>query len=108
MDTLTLILVMLLAVLFSGVVVRVLPFSVPLPLMQIGFGFVIAASFESGIVLEPEVFFLLFLPPLLFLDGWRIPKDGLFKNKMGVLQLAFGLVFLTVLGLGYFIHWMIR
>lgn len=107
MDTLTLILVMLLAVLFSGVVVRVLPFSVPLPLMQIGFGFVIAASFESGIVLEPEVFFLLFLPPLLFLDGWRIPKDGLFKNKMGVLQLAFGLVFLTVLGLGYFIHWMI-
>lgn len=107
MDTLTLILVMLVAVLFSGVLVRILPFSVPLPLMQIGFGFVIAASFERGIELEPEVFFLLFLPPLLFLDGWRIPKDGLFKNKTGVLQLAFGLVFLTVFGLGYLIHWMI-
>jgi NhaP-type Na+/H+ or K+/H+ antiporter len=24
--------------------------------------------------LEPEIFFLLFLPPLLFLDGWRIPS----------------------------------
>ena len=107
MDTLTLVLVMLVAVLFSGALVRVLPFSIPLPLMQIGFGFVIAASFKSGIELEPEVFFLLFLPPLLFLDGWRIPKDGLFKNKMGVVQLAFGLVFLTVFGLGYLIHWMI-
>lgn len=107
MDSLTLILVMLVAVLLSGVLVRVLPFSVPLPLMQIGFGFVIAASFKSGIELEPEVFFLLFLPPLLFLDGWRIPKDGLFKNKAGVLQLAFGLVFLTIFGLGYLIHWMI-
>ena len=107
MNTLTLVLVMLVAVLFSGALVRVLPFSIPLPLMQIGFGFVIAASFKSGIELEPEVFFLLFLPPLLFLDGWRIPKDGLFKNKMGVVQLAFGLVFLTVFGLGYLIHWMI-
>jgi len=107
MTTLTLILVMLVAVLLSGVLVRILPFSIPLPLMQIGFGFLIAASFERGIELEPEVFFLLFLPPLLFLDGWRIPKNGLFQNKMGVVQLAFGLVFLTVFCLGYVLHWMI-
>lgn len=107
MTTLILILVMLVAVLLSGVLVRILPFSIPLPLMQIGFGFLIAASFERGIELEPEVFFLLFLPPLLFLDGWRIPKNGLFQNKMGVFQLAFGLVFLTVFCLGYLLHWII-
>ena len=40
----------------------------------------IAGVFNRGHALEPEVFFLLFLPPLLFLDGWRIPKQGLFRD----------------------------
>jgi hypothetical protein len=29
-----------------------------------------------GVALKPDIFFLLFLPPLLFLNGWRIPKEG--------------------------------
>jgi NhaP-type Na+/H+ or K+/H+ antiporter len=28
--------------------------------------------------LDPTVFFFLFIPPLLFLDGWRIPKGAMF------------------------------
>jgi CPA1 family monovalent cation:H+ antiporter len=59
------------------------------------------------VALDPEVFFLLFLPPLLFLDGWRIPKEGLWREKGGILQLSFGLVLLTVVGLGLILHWMI-
>ena len=53
------------------------------------------------------MFFLLFLPPLLFLDGWRIPKQGLFRDKGAILELAFGLVVFTVIGAGLLIHWMI-
>jgi CPA1 family monovalent cation:H+ antiporter len=43
----------------------------------------------------------------LFLDGWRIPKQGLFRDKGIILELALGLVIFTVLGVGYFVHWMI-
>ncbi|TFL15592.1 Na+/H+ antiporter [Pusillimonas caeni] len=98
-------LAMLAAVLLSGVLARLLP--LPLPLIQIALGFLISAVFEQGVQLEPDIFFLLFLPPLLFLDGWRIPKESLFREKLGIVQLAFGLVLLTVAGLGYLLHWMI-
>ncbi|MFT4173035.1 MAG: Na+/H+ antiporter [Rhodocyclaceae bacterium] len=106
-DAVGITLAMLLAVIVSGLVVRVLPWPLPVPLVQIGLGAVIAGVFNHGVSLEPEVFFLLFLPPLLFLDGWRIPKEGLLRDKLSIIELAFGLVFFTVLGLGYFIHWMI-
>src|SRR6185503_18595230 len=57
--------------------------------------------------LDPEIFFLLFVPPLLFLDGWRIPNEELLKDRAAVLGLALGLVLLTVAGVGFFVHWMI-
>ena len=60
-----------------------------------------------GVELKPEILFLPFLPPLLFLDGWRIPKEGLFRDHWLILQLALGLVVFTVVGVGLFVHWMI-
>ncbi len=107
MHTIEVVLAMLVAVAISGYLVRVIPFSLPLPLVQIGLGAVIAGAFKRGHALDPELFFLLFLPPLLFLDGWRIPKQGLFRDKGAILELAFGLVIFTVLGAGFLIHWMI-
>jgi len=44
------------------------------------------------VTLDPEIFFLLFLPPLLFLDGWRIPREELFKDGKTIVELALGLV----------------
>ncbi|MFL9583226.1 Na+/H+ antiporter [Stenotrophomonas sp. AB1(2024)] len=107
MHTIEVVLAMLVAVVASGYLVRVLPLSLPLPLVQIALGAVIAGVFNRGHALEPEMFFLLFLPPLLFLDGWRIPKQGLFRDKGVILELAFGLVVFTVIGAGLLIHWMI-
>ena len=107
MHTIEVVLAMLVAVVASGYLVRVLPLSLPLPLVQIGLGAVIAGVFNRGHALQPEMFFLLFLPPLLFLDGWRIPKQGLFRDKGVILELAFGLVIFTVVGAGLLIHWMI-
>jgi len=107
MESLGVVLAMLLAVIGSGYLVRVLPFALPLPLVQIALGAVIAGVFGHGVTLDPEIFFLLFLPPLLFLDGWRIPKVGLFRDKGIILELALGLVVFTVLGAGFLIHWLV-
>lgn len=107
MGTIGIALAMLAAVVFSGVLTRVLPFAVPTPLAQIALGAVIAAFSDHPVRLEPDIFFLLFLPPLLFLDGWRIPKEGLLRDKGMILELALGLVICTVFGMGIFIHWMI-
>ncbi|WP_148715711.1 Na+/H+ antiporter [Chitinolyticbacter meiyuanensis] len=107
METITLVLVMFVAVILSSTLVRMLPIPLPLPLIQIALGAGIGMVANWRLELDPEVFFLLFLPPLLFLDGWRIPKEGLFRDKGIILALALGLVFITVLGVGYFIHLLI-
>ncbi|MGH8136639.1 MAG: Na+/H+ antiporter [Steroidobacteraceae bacterium] len=107
MGTIGIALAMLAAVVLSGVLIRMLPFAVPTPLAQIALGAVIAAFSDHAVRLEPDIFFLLFLPPLLFLDGWRIPKEGLLRDQGMILELALGLVFCTVIGMGFFIHWMI-
>lgn len=107
MGVIEIVVIMLAAVVVSGVAVRALPFAVPTPLVQIGLGAIIAGFSGRAVRLEPDIFFLLFLPPLLFLDGWRIPKEGLLRDKGIILELALGLVFFTVLGMGLFIHWLI-
>mgnify|MGYP001244557227 CR=1 FL=1 len=96
------VLVALLAVVASGLIGRVT--RLPVPLVQMALG---AALSMAGLALarfEPETFFLLYLAPLLFLDGWRIPKDALFRDASTILTLALGLVAFTVLGMGLFIH----
>jgi CPA1 family monovalent cation:H+ antiporter len=107
LETIAVALFLLLAVAVSGALARMFPLLLPLPLVQIAFGAAIASVASLGVELQPDIFFLLFLPPLLFLDGWRIPKQGLFRDKATILELAFGLVVFTVVGIGYFVSWMI-
>lgn len=107
METITTALLLLLAVVASGSIGRIIPFALPLPLVQIALGAAIASVATLRVELSPDIFFLLFLPPLLFLDGWRIPKEGLLRDKGTILELALGLVVFTVLGVGLLIHWMI-
>src|SRR5690625_6971471 len=107
MEIIALIAVLFIAVIVSSMIGRMLPWGIPTPLIQIALGFAITNFFDEGIALQPEVFFFLFIPPLLFLDGWRIPKDELKKDRFGIFLLAFGLVIITVIGLGYLLHWLI-
>jgi CPA1 family monovalent cation:H+ antiporter len=107
LEVVTLCLFLLLAVVISGIVSRILPSALPRPLVQIALGAIVGTVAHVRVQLDPELFFLLLVPPLLFLDGWRIPKDELFRDGSTVLGLALGLVFLTVLGLGLFVHWLI-
>jgi CPA1 family monovalent cation:H+ antiporter len=107
METVEMVLALLLAVAASGFMDRLSPVPLPLPILQIGLGALLAYVGGFQVELQPELFFLLFLPPLLFLDGWRIPKRGLFRDGWTIVELALGLVLFTVLGVGLFIHWMI-
>lgn len=81
---------------------------VPVPLMQIALGIIIAAI-PSGLHmhLEPELFFVLFIAPLLYNDGKHVSRAELWKLRVPILLLAVGLVFATVFLIGYAIHWMI-
>ncbi len=100
------VLILLMLVSVSKLVGRVLP--IPLPLVQIGAGALLAwPTLGFHVALNPELFLFLFLPPLLFADGWRIPKRELWRIRGPVVALAVGLVLFTVVGAGYFIHWIL-
>ncbi len=80
----------------------------PLPIFLVVVG--AAASFLPGLQavrVDPEVFLLLFIPPLLFADARVLPRRDLLHVLKPVLLLALGLVVLTVVAVGYFIHWLI-
>jgi Na+/H+ antiporter len=106
-EAIAVVLCLLFTVVVGGTLARMSPVPLPLPLVQIALGAFIASMANLGVKLKPDIFFLLFLPPLLFLDGWRIPKEGLLRDKGTILELALGLVVLTVVCVGYLINWMI-
>ncbi|MBB3772614.1 CPA1 family monovalent cation:H+ antiporter [Angulomicrobium tetraedrale] len=107
MNAITIILVLIVGVVVTHWFSRALGGRIALPLVQIAAGAAIGLTTSFGVKLEPEMFFVLFLPPLLFLDGWRVPKQDLQDNAVTILALAFGLVFLTVLGVGLLLNLMI-
>ncbi|MFF7708060.1 Na+/H+ antiporter [Pseudomonas sp. NPDC007930] len=106
MQTAYTVLILLLLVSASKLASRLLP--LPLPLVQIAAGAGLAwPSLGLHVALDPELFLFLFLPPLLFSDGWRMPKREFWRLRTPILTLAVGLVLFTVVGAGYFIHWLI-
>ncbi|NBA95392.1 Na+/H+ antiporter [Pseudomonas sp. R5(2019)] len=99
------VLILLMLVSVSRLLGRVIP--LPLPLVQIGAGALLAwPTLGLHVALDPELFLFLFLPPLLFSDGWRMPKADFWRLRGPILTLAVGLVLFTVVGAGYFIHWL--
>jgi len=107
MEAITTVLVLLLAVLVSGILTRLAPINLPLPMLQIAIGALLSAVIGFEVRLDPDIFFLLFIPPLLFLDGWRIPKGAFFRDWRPILTLAIGLVVFTVIGVGLLISQLI-
>ena len=76
MELIEVVLALLLSVAVIGAVSKWVP--IPLPLLLVAAG--VALSFLpvlATVHIEPSVFFLLFIPPLLFADGWLIPKRDL-------------------------------
>ena len=94
------------AVILSDWLTRALPFNIPLPIVQIAMGTGISYLTGLDIHIESHLFFFLFLPPLLFLDGWRIPKDDFKKDLPITIGLALGLVLVSVFAIGYMVHYL--
>jgi len=70
----------------------------------------VAAAFLPGFPrfdLDPSFFFLCFLPPLLFSDGWLMPLREFVRAKRPILLLATGLVTFTTLAVGLVAHWLV-
>lgn len=104
MHTFEYILIMLVAVLASSFVGARFP-RVPTPLVQIATGValtVLPLDFEMH--LEPELFMVLFIAPLLFDDAKRMDKPSLWRFKYPILLLAIGLVLITVLAIGFAVN----
>ncbi|BDB31142.1 hypothetical protein ELI64_29830 [Klebsiella pneumoniae] len=106
MSLITIVLVFMMAIVVTVFISHLLPVKIPLPLLQIAAGAGLAAG-GFQVDFDPHIFLLLFIPPLLFLDGWRIPKDAFFSDLKPILSLAIGLVLVTIIGIGWFIHWLI-
>ncbi|WP_391119482.1 Na+/H+ antiporter [Psychrobacillus sp. L3] len=92
---------------FSNFINHFMPY-IPVPIIQIALA-VLLAGLPLGIhvPIEPELFFILFIAPLLFYDGKNVSRHELWKLRKPILLLALGLVFLTVFVVGYLIHWLI-
>jgi CPA1 family monovalent cation:H+ antiporter len=99
-----LILILLLAA-FS-VVGRKLPWPLPITYV-VGSGLIALWPDFPHIALDPGFFFLFFVPPLLFSDGWLMPLRDFLAAKRPILMLATGLVILTTVAVGLVAHWLV-
>lgn len=99
-------LILLLLTTAFSVLGRWLPW--PQPITHVVGGVLMASIPGFPIIgLEPGVFFLCFLPPLLFADGWLMPLREFMRAKRSILLLAIGLVTFTTVAVGYAAHWLV-
>ncbi len=89
-----------------SVVARWTPWPRPITYVLGGVAFALVPWFPH-VELDPGFFFLCFLPPLLFSEGWLMPLREFSKAKRPILLLATGLVVLTTLVVGLVAHWLV-
>ncbi|OCG48085.1 MULTISPECIES: Na+/H+ antiporter [Gilliamella] len=106
MELFSIILLLVLIVSLSGVVVKMLPIQIPLPLMQILLGCMLAA-FGVYVEFDPKLFLVLFIPPLLFADGRKTSVKDFIYNGREIVGLALVLVVISIIALGYILHWIL-
>jgi Na+/H+ antiporter len=99
-------LLLLLLVASLSVVGRWLPWPQLITYLIGGIGMAFLPGFPR-FELDPGFFFLCFLPPLLFSDGWLMPLREFVKAKRPILLLAIGLVTFTTLAVGLIAHWLV-
>ena len=104
METFILILCILAAVLISSFISRFIP-RISTPLVQIVLGAVMALlPIFPRMQLDPQLFMVLFIAPLLYYEAHTINKVELLKGLRSSLSLAIGLAALTMLMVGVILH----
>jgi monovalent cation/hydrogen antiporter len=90
---------------FGGLARRL---KIPYPILLVIAGLLV--SFLPGmprIGLEPNLVFLVFLPPLLYSAAWTLSWREFQRNFVSIAMLAVGLVLFTVVGLGMAAGWLL-
>lgn len=106
METLTLVLLVLVAVLISSVLSRFIP-KVSTPLVQIALGIAwYFTPFLPNVALDSDLFIVLFIAPLLYLEARNIDRARLAKSLGASMSLAVGLVLVTMVFSGFLLHTM--
>ncbi len=96
-------LILILLIAFLSVVGRWLPWPQLITYILGGFAAALVPGFPR-MGLDPDFFFLCFLPPLLFVDGWLMPLREFLRAKRPIFLLAFGLVVTTTVVIGFLAH----
>lgn len=92
----------------SDIVNRMIANRVPVPVLQIAGGVLLAGfDLSSKVPLSPEISFFLILSPLLYAEALRISPHDMYRDRKRLFGMAVGLVFVTVFGVGLFVHWLL-
>jgi CPA1 family monovalent cation:H+ antiporter len=89
-----------------SVVAQWLPWPQLITYLAGGVGAALLPAFPR-LALDPGFFFLCFLPPLLFSDGWLMPLREFARARRPILFLAIGLVAFTTVVVGFVAHWIV-
>lgn len=105
MGTFNFILVLGGAVLASSVINQVVR-GVSTPLIQIAIGVLLAlfGFTTSSFTVDPELFLVLFIAPLLFDEARAVDKVALWSNRDMIASLAIALVVVTLLAVGFLVN----
>ncbi len=106
MNDVSLIILLLAGITFLAIVSNKLKLPFPIVLVLSGLLISIIPGL-SPVILEPEVVFLIFLPPLLYEAAWKTNWYNFKRNTRPILLAAFGLVLFTTVVVGAAVHWFI-
>lgn len=97
--------IFIIAVVISSIIHNRFP-KIPTAFIQIALG---VAIFTLPIPIhfdfDSEVFMMAVIAPLLFVEGTHVSRTKLLEYKKPIILMAMALVFTTVIGVGFFIHW---
>jgi monovalent cation/hydrogen antiporter len=95
--------ILLLLVLVAGFAAMARRLKVPYPIVLVLAGLIISfLPRMPRVPLDPDIVFVVFLPPLLYASAWSISWREFRRNAVVIILLAFGLVGFTVWGVAFF------
>lgn len=105
MSVLETIILMVVAVVGANIVNLLVP-KIPLSLVQIAAGLVLSLVPDFNYQLEPELFMMAIIAPLMFNDGRQESLREIAENGRQILSLAVSLVLVSVLVAGVLANWL--
>lgn len=81
--------------------------SLPLVQMAVGVAIYFFADLPIDVTINSELFLVMFIAPLLFDESRNISNRILWDNRNTVLSLAIALVVVSVLVIGFVLHWLV-